>query len=159
TIRDHAFRDVAKSQAKAGDIAGAKATVGSIKDMKDQALREIAEAQANAGDFSGAVVTARAIGSDYYQADALGAIALLQAKDGHLTGAEATLRAARSFHDLSLFRMELLKQGSKEANEYLLNKLIEVVNGSPPPLDEDNYGLFISLHLDLAEARIRFADV
>ena len=95
------LRDLAKAQAKVGDIHGALGTARSIDSTVSvygaYALRDIAEAQAKAGDIHGALGTARSIrglghaNSAYTSTLTLTDIAETQTKAGDIQG------TARSF--------------------------------------------------------------
>ena len=68
--RDWAFGDIAESQARNGDIAGAIRTVELVGIKSDWVLAKLASAQAKSGDIAGAVHTAERIEEDHilYQA-------------------------------------------------------------------------------------------
>jgi hypothetical protein len=97
------LRELAESQAKAGQADAAQATFASAlaaaqtisnEWARSRALGEIAESQAKAGDFSGALAAAQAIGGEGARDRALGAIAESQAKAGQTDAARATLALA-----------------------------------------------------------------
>jgi hypothetical protein len=100
--RAFAERDIAKAQAEAGDIEGAKATAAAIKHA---GIRQVADAaislaelktKAMKGDIEGAKATARRISDVYVRASAERVIAAAQAGLGDLNGAKATLAQAKN---------------------------------------------------------------
>jgi len=89
--------DIAETQMKAGNIAGARAALliagrevaAGTGDKSSSAFR-IVEAQAKAGDISGAQETAKLISDPIWKDDAAGKIAVAQAKAGDFAGATKT---------------------------------------------------------------------
>lgn len=90
--REVAMGDIARAQARAGDVAGAMRTVEGIKDRtaRASALRAVAVARMKAGDPSGALQVAAAKGFEYEKDETLRAIAEAQAQSGDPTGARRT---------------------------------------------------------------------
>jgi actin-like ATPase involved in cell morphogenesis len=154
--REGALRSIAQSQAKAGDVVGAMATLKAVKD-RDFTLANIAKTQANGGDIRGAVITAKAIADSYWQGHTLGEIAALQVKQGDITGAISTIREGKDLTNLYLFVGPLTEAGSKPAIESVLNDLIETTSARSEGKKSDDFLIF--LFLKLASSRIRFGDL
>ena len=96
-MHKHYLREVAKSQAKAGDISGALSIARKLEGYhSDWVLRAVAEAQAKEGDISEALSTARRIEGDLDRARALSATAEAQKKAGDSEGASRSISEALS---------------------------------------------------------------
>ncbi len=97
------FREIAKAQVLAGDVAGAKSTAQASSDSSERAgrLRAVAEAQAQAGDMPGAKASAAEIGDNELEikAKALVDIAGAEIAVGNVVGARGTLAQAKSVAD------------------------------------------------------------
>ena len=89
-----AYSEIAKAKARAGDVAGAKATAAQIadKDSRSLAYRNIAEAQAKAGDITGAKATAAQIADESPKSSAYCAIAMANRRRAMWLALEAAWR-------------------------------------------------------------------
>ncbi len=90
-----ALRNLARVQAKTGDITGAQQTLATVPDLPDKqntdfAIQEIAIAQAVAGDMLPALRTVSTLPSGGPRVRALKAIAQVQASRGDIAGALQT---------------------------------------------------------------------
>ena len=85
---------IAQVQAKAGDVAGAKATIAMLDpdSSQDTARVEIALAQAKAGDLTGATATAQVLHDSFRHAVTLATIATRRAEAGDAAGAKTSSR-------------------------------------------------------------------
>ncbi len=124
-----AMVSVARAQAKAGDTAGARATVRDAQKLAgdvgpranvinddptanaDRVFKEIAIAQAEFGDAKAALETVASRGFNDWRSETLAAIAAVQARLGDVPGAVATARsipiparAAEAFATLASFQ-------------------------------------------------------
>jgi tetratricopeptide (TPR) repeat protein len=100
---------IAEAQAKAGDLASARATLTTAQQtasgqksvyIKNSQALDITRAQANVGDISGSQKTAQMIPSPFSRSWAQVAIAEAQAKAGDVTGARASLASAQKAAEL-----------------------------------------------------------
>ncbi len=103
-LRYEALANLAREQAKLGDISGAHRTLDLIPEDFDQlgsvlafALHGVAAAQAENGDVIGALQTAHSIPAEAwaYKSGALEAVAYHQARHGDLPGASVTWEQAK----------------------------------------------------------------
>jgi hypothetical protein len=91
-----ALSNLAKAQAKTGDISGAQQTLAKLPELPDKrnmswAIQEIAVAQAIAGDISSARRTVSTIPEKSAQVEALQGIARVQVSRGDIAGALQTV--------------------------------------------------------------------
>ena len=91
SIQATAYCEIVCQQAKAGDIAGAKAILDHIgskqfnKEVKAEAYRQIAEIQATAGQFAEAIATAAQISVEDYRTMAYENIVRAQIRGGDIS--------------------------------------------------------------------------
>lgn len=109
-----ALRDLAKAQAKTGDITGAQQTLAAVPDLPDIqntffVIQEIAVAQAVAGDISSALRTIATFSPRYPRVQALNDIARAQALRGDFGRALQTAELAGEDWVRSRVLQELLK--------------------------------------------------
>jgi len=157
--KDFAVTEIARAQAKAGDVPGALRSIASLPQGKpaarnvwierDEGLKRIATAQAESGDVPDALELAESIQSAFWKDMAVMGIAEVQANAGDTQGALQTLARMKS----GFFKASALRENvSSRAKAEDLPRALEVASSIEPP------ALALRPLVEIAEAQAKFGD-
>ena len=120
---EEAHARIARERIRAGDVAGAKATMAKIKGEKDpdEAHHMMAELQSSLGNIAGAMAAAEQIEERQDQVPMYCKICEVQAKNGDMAGARRSLGLAKSSAmTLSKMAMQNLAGDLREAHQTIV---------------------------------------